>query len=109
MSAKFMVSYDIVSAESVMEGDVSEEGIIGRNLSLREAVQSVQESRTSRNPGIMAVECDSYPALRPEWIMVMFGSEYETGDTESRYLHIPPHVTTASRRRIARILGASGL
>ena len=109
MSAKFMVSYDIVSAESVMEGDVSEEGIVARGLTLREAVQSVQESRTSRNPGIMAVECDSYPALRPEWIMVMFGSEYETGDTESRYLHIPPHVTAASRRRIAHLLNASGL
>ena len=109
MKTEFMVSYDITSVESASEGDVAEEGIVGRGLTLREAVELVQESRTSRNPGIMAVECDSYPALRPEWIMVMFGSEYETGDTESRYLHIPPHVTTASRRRIARILGASGL
>ena len=109
MATEFMVSYDIVSAESASEGDVAEEGTVGRGLTLREAVQLVQESRTSRNPGIMAVECDSYPALRPQWIMVMFGSEYETGDTESRYLHIPPHVTTASRRRIAHLLGASGL
>lgn len=53
MATEFMVSYDIVSAESVMEGDVSEEGIVARGLTLREAVQSVQESRTSRNPGIM--------------------------------------------------------
>ena len=67
---------------------------------------SVHETRTSAVGGVERIECDSYPCDSPRWITVFNGMEYETGAWESRSIHIPPTVTSASSRRIARLMGA---
>ena len=101
----FSVTYEIVTAESAEQGDVDERGVVCQGASLREAVDSVQQTRTAHCGGVEAVECDSSPRTRPHWVTVINGMEYRTGAQESRSLHIPESVSASSARRIARLVG----
>ena len=104
--AVFNVTYEIVTPESAENGDVDESGFIAENVSLRDAIALVSETRTSRVGGVECIECDSLPCDAPRWITVMNGMEFETGAQESRSLHIPDGVTESTARRIARLMGA---
>ena len=104
--ALFDVTFEIATPESAEDGDAEDRGFIGESLTLRDAIEEVRGTRTSRVDGVECVECDSFPCDRPRWITVYNGAEYETGARESRALHVPPSVSDASARRIARFLGA---
>jgi hypothetical protein len=101
MRAKFAVTFEIVTAESAELGDAVERGFIAEGETLRDALALVAGP----------CEADSSLAPRVRWLTFYeFGSgsrrEYERGEHESRSLHIPPSVTDASSRRIARLCGA---
>jgi hypothetical protein len=102
----FNVTYEIVAPESASKGELEERGFIAVNVSLRDAVRYVQETRTNAVSGVECIETDSCPAESPRWVTVTNGMEYLTGAQESRSLHIPENVTAASARRIARLVGA---
>lgn len=104
----FDVTYQIVTPESAEHGDVEERGFIIENVSLREAIDYLFQTRTSRCDGITAIEADEWPVTDPRWITVYNGMEYETGDYESRSIHMPDNITPSSARRIAKLLGAHG-
>lgn len=105
--ARFNITYEIVAQESAAEGDVEERGFIGQDLSLREAINLVFETRTSACGGIECVEANQYPVIDPDWITVYHGMEYETGAQESRSIHLPRSVTPSSKMRIARLMSAT--
>lgn len=103
MRATFNVTYDIVTPESAEEGDVEERGFIDKDMTLRDAIDKVMETRTSHVDCRHCIEANESHA--PRWITVYNGMEYETGANESRSLHIPDHVTDSSRKRIAKLMG----
>ena len=103
------VTYDIVTAESAMEGDVAERGFISKCCTLREAFDLVQETRTGGVDHVDCVEADESPVFCPRWVSVVNGMEYATGDYETRAIHFPDRITPASRVRVARLLNCSGL
>lgn len=105
----FSVTYEIVTPESAECGDVEERGFIDENMSLRDALQAVGQTRTNEVGGVDDIACDSYPAIAPRWVTITNGMEYRTGAVESRSIHFPANLTPATRRRIARLLGAYGL
>ena len=105
----FNVTYEIVTHESAELGDYAESGFLSRDVSLRDAIAKVQETRTNQCGGVECVECDSWPAIAPRWITVTNGAEFMTGAVESRSLHIPVNVAPSTARRIARLLGAYGV
>ena len=101
----FSVTYEIVTQESSEEGEAEESGFVIENATLREAVSELFDTRTSGCSGVESVEPSDSVVSYARWITVYNGMEYETGAHESRSLHIPDHVTAASRRRIARLCG----
>jgi hypothetical protein len=84
--------------------DADERGFVLEDVSLRDAL--------AETGGIHACyEADEWPVRAPRWLTNSEFNDgtrefYEQGVRESRSLHIPHHVTDASRRRIARLLGA---
>ena len=97
---RFNVTYEIVTPESSERGDCAEQGFALKDAGLRDAIDSLFETRTSRVDGIAFGEAD-YGSAR-----IGNGVESETGAYESRTLHMPPHVTDSSRGRILRLLGS---
>lgn len=104
--ALFNVTYEIATPESSEHGEPEEAGFLMQAVGLRVAVQCVRATRTNKVDGIESITCDSAPCVRPAWITVTNGQEFETAAHESRSLHIPELVTASSARRIARLLGA---
>ena len=102
----FDVCFNVVTPESAALGGIDHGGWIGKGLSLRDALDAVQSTRTSRVEGVECVECDSWPTSAPHWVQVVNGCEFETGAQESRSIHFPDALSAASRRRIARLVGA---
>jgi len=102
--ARFDVTYEIWSEESLEVGDTDKRGYGGTGMTLRDAIACVHETRTSAVGG-----SDCFPScFDPRlvcWITVSNGAEFKTGDCESRSLHIPDSVTPSSRARIARLFG----
>ena len=102
--AKFSVTYEIVTQESAEYGEAEESGFIAEGISLREAVDLVKSTSTISCGGITNIEASDSCIGQSRWITVYNGMEFETGAHESRSLHIPDHITAASRRRIMRII-----
>ena len=87
--------------EDICEAD--ESGFEAENVSLRDAIKYAGGIRGNW-------EANEWPIRSPRWFTNASYNDgtcefYEQGITESRSLHIPEHVTGASRRRIARLLG----
>ena len=102
----FNVTYEIVTEESAENGDCEDSGFILQGASLREAIAAVLETRTSHVSGRDAIEpSESGNSFR--WLTIYNGMEYLSGAYESRALHIPEHITDASRGRILRLVRAS--
>lgn len=94
---KFSVTYEIYTPESIECGDAEERGFISEDVSLADAV---------RDLGGHADAADEWPVRKPRWFTNDdYDTDYHSGRSESRSLHIPETVTPASRRRIARLLG----
>ncbi|WP_315826110.1 hypothetical protein [Bradyrhizobium sp. SZCCHNG3015] len=92
-------------ADEICEAD--EIGFVVESVSLRDAIRIGLEYARPSWCGVC--EPDSYPARSVRWI-----SFYQWNDgtreffewiRESRALHIPNHVTDASRSRICRLFG----
>jgi len=97
----FSVSYEIVTPESASYGDCAERGMIARNVTLREAIDFLFQTRTIHVGGIEANDSNVEGA---RWISVYNSSEFFTGAQETRSLHIPDNVTPSSRKRIHRLV-----
>ena len=99
----FSVTYEIVTAQSAEHGDAAERGFEWQNANLRDAVKTVLGTRSSRcsQEVIEAFETGCGYAVR-----VINSPCYDTGEQESRTLHIPPLISRVSARRIAKICGA---
>lgn len=102
MSRAFSVTYQIVTIESAEHGETADAGFISCDVSLREAVADVFETRTSLCDGVECVDAGGFNC-----ITVYNGMEFETGARESRTLHFPENTTEASKRRISRLMGAA--
>jgi hypothetical protein len=50
-------------------------------------------------------EANEYPLRAPRSLRRLDSENYHTGETRDLTLHIPAHITPASRRRLARALG----
>jgi len=103
----FNVTYEIVTEASAEHGEAEERGFIVEGASLRDALQAVCETRTSFVDGVECIEANDSGIDHARWITVYNGMEYETGAHESRSLHMPEHLTAATRRRIYRLLKES--
>lgn len=101
---RFNVTFEIFTPESAEHGDSAECGFIARNLPLREALEAVTGTRTSRVCGVECIEPSGSEIRAARWLTVFNGMEFETGARESRSLHFPDSVTGASRARIVRLL-----
>jgi hypothetical protein len=94
--------------ESAENGEHAETGWIAEWIPLREAVKDLHSTRTVEVDGVTDINTD-VRYRHPDWlarpcsITVTNGSEFRTGATEERTLHIPNNVTNASARRIARL------
>lgn len=95
---KFNVTYELVAPESSELGDCAEQGFALKDAGLRDAIDSLFETRTSRVDGIAFGEAD-YGSAR-----IGNGMEFETGANETRTLHMPQHVTGSSRGRVLRLI-----
>lgn len=103
----FSVTYEIITPESAEDGDAAESGYVAEGVSLREAIDLVTAT-DSCHCAQESIQCDEYPVTSPRWITVNNSADYLTVTAENRSLHIPGHITPASRVRIARLLGAYG-
>jgi hypothetical protein len=101
---KFTVTYEIITEASAARGEAQEIGFINRDMSLRDAVQAVCATRTSRVCGVECYEPNHSIVRFADWFSVHNGMEYETGARESRALHVPDSVTGESRKRIFRLI-----
>ena len=101
----FLVTYEIVTPESAEMGDAEARGFIGEGLTLREAFEAVNGTRTSLVDCVQSIEANEYPCVAPSWVTVTNGMEFETGAHESRSIHFPQSLTASTRRRICRALG----
>ncbi len=105
MRATFAVTYEIVTEESAAEGDAEERGFISESCDLREAIHLVNQTESNTVDGVECIEANESPCRDPRWITVTNGMDWSDGSQESRSLHFPDHITAASRRRVARLLG----
>jgi hypothetical protein len=97
----FDVTYEIVHAAEF--GDVDSQGYVSKGVRLREAIEDVRATRTSRVEGIEAIETSGSSDYY-RWIDVINGPEFDTGAQETRTLHLPEDITSASRVRILRLV-----
>jgi len=101
----FLVTYDFVTGESAEDGDIAESGYILESCSLADAVTAVKSTDSTTIDGYTVHANESNGRI--QWVVVHNGMDWITGESETRYLHIPATVTAASSRRIARLLGAT--
>jgi hypothetical protein len=81
-------------------------GVVIGDVSLRDALSEL----AARPHWACATEADEWPIRAPRRFLFHDWNEdtqenIEDGIREDRCLHVPAHVTPASRRRIARYLG----
>ena len=104
----YNVYQTIITPESAAHGEADSQAPVLATPSLREAIETVCETRTAEVDGVHAIECSDYPVRAGSWVTVYNGGEYITGAHESRSLHFS-NATASSVRRVARLLGAYGV
>jgi hypothetical protein len=115
MSKGFSVTFERWTYEDAEHGDTDKRGFVVQDVSLREAMTLGLEY--SRPEWSGNCEADCCPVSRnnpPRWLSFDQWNEgtrdnIESGTSESRSLHIPPHVTPSSALRIARLFGCYGV
>lgn len=100
------ITFERITYDSAEDGEAEDGGYLHEGLTFREAMNELRYHLDSN------IEADSYPvslACPPRWFTFYdVEKDYETGDTTHYALHIPPHITPASRLRVARLLGCYG-
>lgn len=102
----FDVSFEIVTPESAAHGEAEERGMIASGLTLRDALNDWQDTRTNQCDCVQSIAADCSDHAQARSVTIINGMEFKTGATESRTLHFPKAITGASRGRLARLLGA---
>ena len=100
----YSVTYDITTPESAAHGDHAESGFISRDVPLREALANLWQTRTRYVDGVHAIESDCSEPARASSVRVINGTEFESGAVESRSIHFPDNLTSASRARLCRAI-----
>lgn len=98
----FSVTYEKWGEEAIEAGDTDDRGYVAKDIGLREAI-TLTLSTDSNKCEQTGIEANEWPVRGPRWITVNNGADWIEGIAESRSLHIPEHVTNASRRRICRL------
>ncbi len=101
---KFNVTYEICTPESVENGESEENGFIAEGVSLRDALEYVNETE-SCHCNQTDICASSYPVDDARWVTVYNSSNYLTGVTENRSIHFPDAMTVSSRKRVMRLMG----
>lgn len=104
----FSITYETVTPESAELGDADERGWI---IEPNDAYSFSDCYSTLRSAGAIGTYCeaDEYPLRAPRTLtFYRVDEDYRTGAETSWSLHIPAHVTPASRRRIARLFKCNG-
>jgi hypothetical protein len=102
---RFDVTYEIFNGDMNEEDeDAADAGFIAEWISLRDAIDLVTAAKSNHCEQTGVEASDSCTAAA-RWFTVYNSNNWIDGTVENRSLHIPHHVTGASRRRIARLLG----
>lgn len=102
-TARFTVTYDIVTSESAEDGDVAEAGFVCPGGWRFGADEDADVAVTLRD-ALRLVGCVEDSGT---WFTETDGREdYRTGAVERRALHPPRNITPSSYARIARLLRA---
>ena len=104
MTHAWPVTFEIVTQESAEDGDAESRGYISQDETLRDAIESLFSTRTSRVSGVECIEPNDSRHEFARWVTVYNGMEFETGAHESRSLHFPDRITGASRARLVRYI-----
>ena len=104
----FTVTFEHYGHDAAIRGEADEAGFICQDTSLRNALRDLGESDSASAGNVECVEANESPMQAPRWVRLLRTADFRTGRYESRSLHIPEHVTPASRRRIARLCGVEG-
>ena len=100
------ITYATITPESAENGDYDEHGIWAESLTLGEAMRELDFRGAY-------CEADSCPISRdfpPRWFTFPeVCTDPKTGTATSYSLHIPDHITPASRMRLARFLACYGI
>lgn len=102
----FSITYEVITPESAEDGDIADSGFLVEDVTFREAMDELRWYRGAY------VEADSYATAphRARWFTFYNADEdYSTGAVTNYSLHLPKHITDASRMRIARLLGCYGV
>jgi hypothetical protein len=100
----FSITYEKITPESAEDGEAAERGFLYEELTFREAMDALRWSRGAY------VEADSYPVKSPRWFTFYNTDEnYATGEVTNLSLHLPKSLTSATRARIARLVGCYGV
>ena len=101
------ITYERVTYESAEDGEADASGYLHEGLTFRDAMDALRWQRGCH------IEADSSPVSLthpPRWFTI-YEAEHDmaTGDVMHYALHIPEHITPASRLRVARLLGCHGV
>jgi hypothetical protein len=100
----FSITYEKITPESAEEGEAAERGFLYEGISFREAMDALRWSWGAY------VEADSYPVKNPRWFTFYKTDEdFRTGEVTNLSLHLPESLTSATRARIARLIGCYGV
>ena len=100
----FDITFETISPESAENVDFEETGFLHEGLSFREAMDVLRWASGCH------VEADCYPVRNPRWFTFYNAEEnFATGSITNYALHIPEHITEASRRRIAKLVRCYGV
>ena len=99
----FSITYETVTPESAEDGDYAESGFLAEGVTFREVMDELRWYRGGY------AEADCYPVHNPRrFTFVGADEDYSTGAVTSYSLHLPEHITPASRMRIARLINCYG-
>ena len=102
----FQITYEIVSEFSAENGDAEERGFVLEDVTLREALEWLEDNLDRYNPNGY-IEADCFPVIAPRWFTYYC---YEDNNVWWNFsLHLPETLTEATRQRIARHIGCQSL
>jgi hypothetical protein len=100
----FTVTYEMYTQESVEIGESEDIGFVAKNVSLREAMDLVNETESNKCSQT-GIEASASFIGGVRWITVYNSQSWDSGVGENRSLHIPDEVTDSSRIRICKLFG----
>jgi len=109
MKKAWNVTFEIVTEESAEIGDAESRGFIIEGATLREALAAFSFCGVAEYASAISADSSHISVSNPpRWFDSETSQNFETGENETRALHIPEGVTPASSMRLARLLGVIG-